>query len=98
VAHNCNFYDIDVKPRDPEDKDSKACLSLKRQFDNLTANTNVYDVYRRCFGPGPINSTSAHENKHLLGESVVEGEVKSYRKVYTERDYTPWLFNNPLLK
>jgi len=77
TQYNCSYYDIDVSPLDPEDKNWQQCLQIKRQFANLTADLNVYDVYRRCLTPGASNTSSEeHSKRHLLGESIVGGEVK----------------------
>jgi hypothetical protein len=42
-------------------------------------------MYRDCY-----HDTSSYP---LLGESIVHGEVKKYRKTYTSKDYTPWLYD-----
>jgi hypothetical protein len=62
-----------------------------REFGDLTSSINVYDLYRRCLNPGPP----------LLGDPIglveINGEVKQYRRHYTQADYTPWLFKENLM-
>jgi len=50
---------------------------------------NVYDLYRRCYNAGePLNRTYPND----IGHALVGGELKPYRKYYTAKEYTPWLF------
>lgn len=50
---------------------------------------NAYDVYRRCFTPGAYNGSDSSK----YGEVYINGEKKTYKKVMSVKDYTPWLLN-----
>jgi hypothetical protein len=55
---------------------------------------NVYNLYGRCLSAGePLDPNT--KSSHLLGEVMVGGEVKKYKKFYTAKEYTPWLYDHP---
>jgi hypothetical protein len=47
---------------------------------------NIYNIYGMCWGG---NDTSP--NVGDLGFSLVGGEIKAYKKVWSQREYTPWV-------
>lgn len=49
-------------------------------------------MYRRCYGPGALLKSEP------LGSALIGDEVKTYRRHYTTKDYTPWAYNKKLLK
>jgi len=51
----------------------------------------VYDIYRRCLTAGPsINKTELLGPTH--GEVMIGDELKTYRRHYSAKDFTPWLY------
>lgn len=64
-------------------------------FANLTYYINVYDVYRKL---NDGNGLERHLESELLGSSIVGGEVKTYPRYYTSKQYTPWLYKGKLGK
>jgi hypothetical protein len=53
---------------------------------------NWYDLYRKVY-PGNINLASSAEELAASREgfAIVDGEVKTYRKGFTQAEYTPWV-------
>jgi len=52
---------------------------------------NIYNIFGYCYHP------DTPEGKKLpkageLGMSVVDGQIKTYKKVWTPQEYTPWAF------
>lgn len=62
------------------------CIEVLLRFEELTATTNVYDVYGKCYSPSP----SAEMYK--LKDELVEDNGKQRKHYFTAADYTPWLF------
>lgn len=89
----CNFYYEDNEP-----DYSPACLPYANKFYQDTNSINVYDIYRTCW---TVNDTSVDEDL-LYGYVEIDGETKKYRKRYSTRDRTPWIYdeknNHPMLK
>ena len=56
-------------------------LAVKVQ--RLIKDLNWYDLYRPL-----LNYKSSAEDR--LGTTVIDGEVKTYKKGMTMREYTPW--------
>lgn len=57
-------------------------------------NINVYDLFGLCYGA----TSGGEKNKVMsdgdIGMSVVGGTIRAYKRGYSARDYTPWLFKN----
>jgi cathepsin A (carboxypeptidase C) len=67
------------------DQENPACAQLRRDFYKLVSKVNVYDVYRHCWYP---NETER------VGSAMIKGELKTYKKGMTAKQYTPFLFRN----
>jgi hypothetical protein len=72
-----------------------ACTTAMMRFLDLTTDINIYDVYGICYqdGNGAFNSDKfqLYESKEI-GISRVGSEMKTYKKSFTARDYTPWAY------
>jgi len=68
---------------------SKKCLDLLDKFSTFTDRINVYDVYRKCYAPGPELYGQDHFNLVKVGDSI-----KAYRNFATTQDYTPWIYTS----
>lgn len=49
---------------------------------------NVYDIFGYCYP----NTEGIKRGE--LGVSVVDGQPKTYKKIFTPEDYTPWAFTH----
>ena len=90
-ANNCDFSGTRLQNVTPE------CMTLLSQFEDLTSQVNVYDIFGICYGPEPNPQMyQAHAKKE---------------DVYSAADYTPFLtrsgrsnmlpactFGNPILE
>eukprot|EP00343_Euplotes_focardii_P006726 CAMPEP_0205821030 /NCGR_PEP_ID=MMETSP0206-20130828/4631_1 /ASSEMBLY_ACC=CAM_ASM_000279 /TAXON_ID=36767 /ORGANISM="Euplotes focardii, Strain TN1" /LENGTH=452 /DNA_ID=CAMNT_0053116205 /DNA_START=42 /DNA_END=1400 /DNA_ORIENTATION=+ len=79
VDNGCEWYFRDVLPG----SDSKVCLDALQQFNKLTSRINWYDIYRDVFDGGL--------SKQSIGETVIKGEKRQYKRGYKLTDYAPWL-------
>lgn len=50
-------------------------------------------MYRYCY-PAP----SDFSDEALFGSVKIGEEIKTYKRVYSTKDYTPWYYNNPKSK
>jgi hypothetical protein len=82
--NNCTYQNENF----PAANDSDICLGLLSNFSDLTGNLQIYDLYKRCYGPGPL----PHHLGDPIGSVEIGDEIKTYRRHYTTRDYTPWAF------
>jgi len=57
---------------------------------NLTGDLNWYDLYRWNY---PSAVVTADER---FAEVVVDGITKTYKRGYTQKEYTPWIKHLPL--
>ena len=78
VENNCSWYFRDVLPGNHP----KVCEDAMDRFDNLTSRINWYDIYRDVYD-SPISEP--------IGETVIDGEVRYYKRGYKMTDYAPWL-------
>jgi hypothetical protein len=70
----------------------------------LTADLNWYDLYRPVY-PGGLGASEKEAQKELrenrYGQSIVNGEVKTFKRGYTMSEYVPWAAmpneNEPIL-
>lgn len=85
-TNNCAFYffeSFDPTPATP------LCVALWDKMNELTAQLNWYDLYRPTYDNTLLSAQNdLHENR--IGYSMVNGEIKSYRRGYTMQEYTPW--------
>jgi hypothetical protein len=59
------------------------------KINQLTANLNWYDLYRPVY-PSALLSKQDDLRANRMGQAVVDGKVKTYRRGYTKSEYTPW--------
>jgi len=67
------------------------CLDLLNKFDDAVADLNVYDIFGTCWGLEAEDDS--HLNLYHAGEKGIKAigrQLKSYKKVFTAADYTPW--------
>ena len=79
VENGCEWYFRDVLPA----KTSEVCEEALKTFNKNTARINWYDIYRKVYDGG-LNTQS-------VGETVINGEKRLYKRGYKMTDYTPWL-------
>jgi len=75
----CQAYFHNVRPatKTPE------CIAMAGRMQELSGKLNWYDLYR-------INYALPYGGEHRMGETVIDGEKRSYRRGMTMREYTPW--------
>ena len=68
-------------------------MDYYNEFLELTADINTYDVFRKCWrnDGNPADFLYAEDN---FGMAKVGDEIKTYRKYYTQADYTPFLYHS----
>lgn len=66
-------------------EETEVCRDLKKQFYSLVDKVNIYDVYRECYYEDETNR---------VGTAMINGELKTYKRGMTAREYTPYLFKN----
>ena len=65
------------------------------KFSNDVDKVNVYNIFGYCWGlPTDDGSHKKLAQDGELGLTSVGGQIKSYKKVFTPKDYTPWAFPN----
>jgi len=69
---------------------SKVCGELFEKFAEDTTNVNIYNILGECYG---LNNTNAYTPADI-GLKVHKGSLKTYKRVFTAADYTPWLYKN----
>ena len=73
--------------------DPATCDSLMDNMATLTEDLNWYDVYRI---PNPLTKTLKATDKERYGTVNINGEEKTYKRGYTQAEYTPWIKNHPM--
>ena len=72
------------------------------EFNAGVEKVNVYDILGTCWGLGPNNTQAGKPGKTIISNekflTVIGGEPRPYRKHFTAKDYTPWLFNKHKLQ
>ena len=61
------------------------------KFANATANVNIYNILGKCWQPTAENQ---FYSSNELGFSVIGGQIKTYKKGWSQKDYTPWAFKH----
>lgn len=76
--NDCHAYFHNVRPatKTPE------CLALEARIQQLSGKLNWYDLYR-------INYALPYGSERM-GETVIDGEKRTYRRGMTMKEYTPW--------
>jgi len=74
---------------------SQDCMDLMTKFSDDTDKVNVYNIFGYCWGlPTEDGSHKSIPKEGELGLTAVGGQIKTYKKVFTQKDYTPWAFPN----
>ena len=84
-AENCDFSKLQYG-----NVLSAKCAEYFNRFNELTANINTYDVFRKCWSTTTGMQMYSEDN---FGLAKVGNELKPYKKYYTAADYTPWLIH-----
>lgn len=50
----------------------------------MAAGTDIYDLYRK-------SNDVALQKQERYGETIIDGEVRKYKRGATIRDFTPWM-------
>jgi len=92
-GNNCFYSFNGVIPYN----NSLKCDKAWEQIQNLTGDLNWYDLYRPVYP----DSALVLKAENRLGEALVDGEVKTYKRGFTIEEYTPWMkrvsLKSPLL-
>ena len=62
-----------------------SCNAIMAKVQGLAANLDIYDLYRES------NDVALKGKAREMGESLVGGEIKTYKKSATYREYVPWM-------
>jgi hypothetical protein len=82
-TNDCHYYFNDVKTHN----NSKLCDDTWGLMNNLTNGPlNWYDLFRKTYPGSPLILNS----EERMAEAIVEGEVKTYKRGKTMKEYTPW--------
>ena len=65
------------------------------EFSQLSRNIDFYDVYAVCY-TSPSSGQFQLYSSETLGLTKIGDKLQSYRKSYTSKDYTPWLYDHKL--
>lgn len=85
--NKCDYYYIEIDPNESDE-----CYALYNKFKNLTSKVNVYDIYRKCYSASGPDGTHVLHSGPSHGQVEIGDEVKTYRRHYTTKDYTPWAY------
>lgn len=91
-ANDCHYYFNDLKVHN----NSKLCNDTWEEINDLAADLNWYDLYRKVYPDEGLLAKRAKGGKVLLKgdnrlQSVnVNGEEKTYKAGMTMKEYTPW--------
>lgn len=74
---------------------SQACMDLYTKFSDDTDKVNIYNIFGYCWGlPTDDGSHKNLASSDDMGITQVGGQIKTYKKAFSPRDYTPWRFPN----
>lgn len=73
---------------------SLICDELYVKIRTLTNGLNWYDLYGHVYADSAIAAGTLQE-ENRLGEAMINGELKTYKRGYTFEEYTPWLKDLP---
>lgn len=90
-SNQCNFSNFNNNL-------SETCTNLLNKFNDLVQMINVYDVYGVCYtdgttAPSTENKFSLYQSENM-GLTKVGGEIKPFKKTYSAKDYTPFLYKS----
>jgi len=78
---NCFYTFNDAIPYN----NTPECDAAWEAINALAEGLNWYDLFRHVYN-GPLL-----RDENRLGEAIVGGEVKQYKRGYTIQEYTPWM-------
>jgi len=74
------------------DNMTDVCQGLLDKFNYAVKDINVYNILGTCYG---LPETPADANQFYkagdLGRTMVNGQLKTYKKGFTAAEYTPWI-------
>jgi len=79
-AQGCNAYFHNVRPY----TDTPECKAMAKRMMDLSGELNWYDLYRKNYD---LNMVSAEDR---MGETVIGGKTRTYRRGMTMAEYTPF--------
>lgn len=89
-TNNCHYYFNDLKVFN----NTQICNDTWSAINTLAGGLNWYDLFRRTY-PDDI-ALPLLKDANRLGESIVDGETKTYVRGMTMKEYTPWAKHIPL--
>ena len=66
-------------------KNPPICDIIYVKMESLTSGLNVYDMFRHVYPDADMVSDSSR-----MGEVMINGEVKRYKRGFTLQEYAPW--------
>ena len=87
-ANNCHYY---FYPGFSTERQTPKCDILWEKINNLAADLNWYDLYRKVYPSSLLDSSKALKASNRVGQSMIDGKLKTYKKGYTMSEYTPWV-------
>ena len=78
VENNCTWFFQDVM----EGHHPQVCQDAMSEFNKNTARINWYDIYRKVYDSALSEP---------IGETVIDGETRYYKRGISMSEYTPWL-------
>ena len=88
VSNNCEFY---FYPDFSDKRQSPKCDLLWEKMNNLTADLNWYDLYRKVYPSSLLTSSKALKESNRVGTTIIDGKLRTYKKGMTMSEYTPWV-------
>jgi len=80
-SQGCQNYFGDVLPANMPG----TCNEIMNTVQGFAFDLDIYDLYRES------NDVALAGKDRVMGESLVGGEIKTYKKSATYREYTPWM-------
>lgn len=81
--NNCDFSGADF------DKfSSEICKELYNKFRGYVKNVNIYNIFGYCYGLPSDHPDVVNPDEEDF--TIINGQLKTYKKGYTSFDYTPW--------
>ena len=66
---------------------SDECMEVFDEFNTLTSDVNVYDIFGVCWGSGPYPQATQDSFPHLISTD----SDRPHQKIASPADYTPWV-------
>jgi len=78
---DCHAYFHNVRPHST----SAECEAMAKRIMDLSGSLNWYDLYRKNYD---LQATTPIDR---MGETLIDGEVRTYKRGMTQAEYTPFL-------